>query len=282
MPLGSHSGQDIMQASLIDAIFLSEKRKGLLLLLMDGPKDMDEIKETLDVTSSAMLPQIKKLRKLDLIVCNNRVYSLTEAARILVRKMKPLLDTINVFEGNYEYWMSRHMDSIPEEFRDRIGDLDKCDLKRPDMIYIFEPPAEFNESLAKSNRIKTLASFFHPQCPRNYAMLAKRGVSITLILTKAVFDRMKQDSAKYLKIILESDKSELFFLKEDTPIGSISVTDDIIMIALFNKDIVLDHLKLTSYEPQALQWGSDLIEHFKKLSVPVEKDKMLQELSKEE
>lgn len=271
-----------MQASLIDAIFLSEKRKGLLLLLMDGPKDMDEIKEALNVTASAMLPQIKKLRKLDLIVCNNRVYSLTEAARILVRKMKPLLETINVFEDNYEYWMSRHMDSIPEEFRDRIGELDKCELKRPDMIYIFEPPEEFNESLANSNSIKTLASFFHPQCPHNYAMLAKRGISITLILTKAVFDRMKQDSAKYLKIILESGNSRLFILKEDTPIGSISVTDDIFMIALFNKEIVLDHLKLTSHEPQALQWGSDLIEHFKTISVPVDREKMLQEISKEE
>jgi predicted transcriptional regulator len=270
-----------MQASLIDAMFLSEKRKGLLLLLMNGPKDMDEIKETLDVTSSAMLPQIKKLRKLNLIVCNDRVYSLTDAARILVGKMEPLLNTINVFEDNYEYWMSRHLTSIPEEFRNRIWDLEECELKNPDMIYIFEPPAEFNESLARSESIKTLASFFHPQCPHNYAMLAKKGVSITLILTKAVFDRMKQDNIKDLKIILESDRSELFYLKEETSIGSISVTDDIIMIALLNKELVLDHLKLTSHKPQALQWGSDLIEHFKKLSVPIEKEKMLQEISKE-
>jgi len=262
-----------MQASLIDTIFLSDKRKNLLLLLMDGPKDIDEIKEVLDVTSSAMLPQIKKLRKLDLIAYDDKVYSLTDAARILVKKMKPLLGTIEVFEDNYEYWMSRNLSSIPEEFCDRIWDLEKCELKRPDMTCIFEPPKEFNDSLAKSASIETLASFFHPQCPHNYAMLAKRGINITLILTKAVFDRMKQDREKDMKIILGSDRSELFILKEDVTIGSISVTDNLFMIALFNKEMVLDHLKLTSSDPQALQWGSDLIEYFKKLSIPIEKEK---------
>ncbi|UGV41079.1 winged helix-turn-helix domain-containing protein [Methanococcoides orientis] len=269
-----------MQASLIDTIFLSEKRKNLLLLLMNGPKDIDQIKEVLDVTASAMLPQIKKLRKLDLIEYDDKVYSLTEAARMLVTKMEPLLGTIEVLEDNYEYWMSRHLSDIPEEFRNRIWNLKKCELKKPDMIYIFEPPKEFNESLAKSASIETLASFFHPQCPHNYAMLAKRGINITLILTKPVFDRMKQDSEKDLRTILESDRSELFILKEDVPIGSISVTDNLFMITLFNKEMVLDHLKLTSYDPESLQWGSELIEHFKKLSIPVEKEKMLQEITK--
>ncbi|WP_440952385.1 helix-turn-helix transcriptional regulator [Methanococcoides sp. FTZ1] len=247
---------------------------------MDGPKDIDEIKEVLDVTSSAMLPQIKKLRKLDLIEYDDRFYSLTDAARILVRKMEPLLGTIEVFEDNYEYWISRHLNCIPEEFRDRLWDLKNCELKRPDMIYIFEPPKEFNESLAKSASIDTLASFFHPQCPHNYAMLAKRGIKIKLILTKAVFDRMKKDNEKELKIILESERSELFVLKEEIPIGSISVTDNIIMISLLNKEMVIDHLKLTSYDPQALQWGLGLIGYFKNISIPVDKERMLQEISK--
>ncbi|WP_406661995.1 winged helix-turn-helix domain-containing protein [Methanolobus sp. ZRKC3] len=269
-----------MQASLIDAIFLSEKRKGLLLLLMEGPKDIDEIKEVLDVNSSAMLPQIKKLKKLDLIAYNEGFYSLTDAAWILVKKIKPLLDTIEVFENNYEYWMSRNLSSIPEQFLDRLGELEKCKLKVPDMIYLFEPPKEFNESLTKSTSIKTLASFFHPQCPHNYAQLAKRGVSITLILTKAVFDRMKQDSEKYLRILLESEKSELFIIEEDIQLGSISITDDIFMIALFNKEMMLDHLKLISYEDQALQWGDDLIEHFKELSITVDKKSMLEEIGR--
>ena len=55
-----------MESSLLDVLFLSEKRKNLLLLLLDGPKTIEEIKNTLDVRSSPIMTQIKILMKQDL------------------------------------------------------------------------------------------------------------------------------------------------------------------------------------------------------------------------
>ena len=52
-----------MESSLLDVLFLSEKRKNLLLLLLDGPKNIEEIKSTLDVRSSPIMTQIKILMK---------------------------------------------------------------------------------------------------------------------------------------------------------------------------------------------------------------------------
>ncbi len=57
-----------MESSLLDVLFLSEKRKNLLLLLLDGPKNIEEIKNTLDVRSSPIMTQIKILMKQDLVV----------------------------------------------------------------------------------------------------------------------------------------------------------------------------------------------------------------------
>lgn len=57
-----------MQLELLELIFLSDKRKQLLLFLKDGPKNMDEIKGALEVTSTAILPQIKKLKEKSLVV----------------------------------------------------------------------------------------------------------------------------------------------------------------------------------------------------------------------
>ena len=48
-----------MESSLLDVLFLSEKRKNLLLLLLDGPKNIEEIKNILDVRSSPIMTQIK-------------------------------------------------------------------------------------------------------------------------------------------------------------------------------------------------------------------------------
>ena len=52
-----------MSSSLCDTIWLSEKRKNLLLLLMEGPRDIEQIKTSLNVTAKAMMPQIKILKK---------------------------------------------------------------------------------------------------------------------------------------------------------------------------------------------------------------------------
>ena len=107
-----------MESSLLDVLFLSEKRKNLLLLLLDGPKNIEEIKNTLDVRSSPIMTQIKILMKQDLVVENNRLYKLSSIGEILVPKMKTILETFNVFDKNHDYWINQDMTSIPPEFLD--------------------------------------------------------------------------------------------------------------------------------------------------------------------
>ena len=62
-----------MKVSLIDLAFLSEKRKDVLLLLEEGPKTGDEIKTALNVNSTSIMPQIKKLKEGRLIVQDERI-----------------------------------------------------------------------------------------------------------------------------------------------------------------------------------------------------------------
>ena len=52
-----------MKVSLIDLALLSEKRKDVLLLLEEGSKTGDEIKTALNVNSTSIMPQIKKLKE---------------------------------------------------------------------------------------------------------------------------------------------------------------------------------------------------------------------------
>lgn len=50
------------RSSLLDTLFLSEKRKNLLLLLKEeGPKNSEDIKDVLDFPWKSITPQIKKL-----------------------------------------------------------------------------------------------------------------------------------------------------------------------------------------------------------------------------
>ena len=57
-----------MDKALIDLLFMSQKRKDLLLLLKNGGKTIEEIIGTLNVNPTGMLPQIKKLKDEHLVL----------------------------------------------------------------------------------------------------------------------------------------------------------------------------------------------------------------------
>ena len=64
-----------MNSSLLDLILFSEKRKDFLLLLKEGPKSIEEILEKLQVSRTALLPQIKKLKEENLVIHENEYVS---------------------------------------------------------------------------------------------------------------------------------------------------------------------------------------------------------------
>ena len=89
---------------LLDVICKSEKRKGALLLLQDGAKEMEEILKSLDTNRQALLPQIRVLEEHYLVNHQNDVYKLTTIGKLLVDEMVPLLDIIEVLDIDIDYW----------------------------------------------------------------------------------------------------------------------------------------------------------------------------------
>lgn len=103
-----------MNSSLLDLILFSEKRKDFLLLLKEGPKSIEEILEKLQVSRTALLPQIKKLKEENLVIHENDIYRLSLIGKIIVEKMQPLLYTLAIFEKNEDFWAERKLTPIPQ------------------------------------------------------------------------------------------------------------------------------------------------------------------------
>jgi len=147
-----------MSSSLCDTIWLSEKRKNLLLLLMEGPRDIEQIKTFLNVTSKAMMPQIKILKKQGLVLQKDDTYILSEIGKLVVGNMLPLLSTLEVLEENKEYWASKDTGVVPSELLMRLGELGECRVIEPDLNHLFDLPREFTENLIKSRYIMSSLS----------------------------------------------------------------------------------------------------------------------------
>lgn len=257
-----------MNPGLLDLILFSEKRKDFLLLLKEGPKDIEEILEKLQVPRTALLPQIKKLKEEDLVIHEEGMYRLSTIGEIVVEKMQPLLDTLSVFENNEKFWADRKLTPIPPHLIKRICELGDHRLIEPDLSHTFDLNPEFVNNLSSSNYVHMFCSYFHPHFPTLFLNLARKGIEVSLILSGAVYLRLVEDFKEEGKELLNTESSSLYVLEKkgmETP-ALVAVSNKILSLGFFNGSGRFDRQYVISFEPQAIKWGEELFEYYRDMS----------------
>jgi predicted transcriptional regulator len=242
---------------------MSQKRKDLLLLLKNGGKTIEEIVDILNVIPTGMLPQIKKLKDEHLVLQEDREYRLAPLAEILVEKMEPLLDTLQVIEGNADYWQERDLTALPRTFLERLNELKSCFLVKPDPDNIFEPSAVFRENIGKSKKILSFSSMFHPVFSEIFLANQDDDTEITLIITGKIYERLKVDFEEELKLYLAREKRRLFICKKEIKIAMLVKTERFIAADILTSKGFFDQETIIGFEPAALRWAEDLILHYR-------------------
>jgi predicted transcriptional regulator len=261
-----------MNTPLLELIFLSEKRKDLLLFLKESPKNIAEIQVYLDAGPVAVLPQLKKLREDFLILKTGNVYSLSPLGIAITGRMKPMIDVLNVFGSKYEYWANHSVESIPLPLRERIGELANCTYSEPpDRTRLFEPHKEFIENIGKSKKMKGIASIFHPHYPSFFLSFAKTGKEISILVTYDVYERTKKEFEAELKDFLTFENAKFYVCNKKIELSHV-ITDRFLSLTLLFSDGTFDHKEdVICFTPIALQWGEDLFSYYRDMSERITK-----------
>ena len=257
-----------MNSNLLDLILFSEKRKDFLMLLKEGPKNIEEILEKLQESRTALLPQIKKLKEDNLVIHEGEIYRLSSIGEIIAEKMQPLLDTLEVFEKDPHFWADRKLAPIPADLKKRISDLGDYHLIEPDLSHTFDISPEFIKHLSNSSCIHIFLSYFHPQFPAFFLNLATNGIKVSLNLSEAVYSRFEEDFKKEGEKFLYMDNSSLFILDQkgvEIP-AAIASTDKIMILGLFNENGKFDNQFVISFDRKAIKWGENLFEYYRDMS----------------
>jgi predicted transcriptional regulator len=255
-----------MENSLLDLILLSDKRKNVLLLLLEGPKDIETIKKTLNASATSIQPQVKKLKEEHLIVQEKNLYKLSEIGKIIADKMKPLLDTISVLEEHADYWADREMSEIPHFLLRRINELGHCTIIEPHIDHMFEMIPQYIENSNKAKRLEAAIPYFHPLFPSFYLKIAENGASVSLILPELILKRWVEDYREQTEKILKIENTKLFVCKDCEKIPAITAADNFMAISLFPKNAVFDRKYVICFEPGALAWGKELYDYYEQRS----------------
>ena len=253
-----------MKLQLVNLLLFSDKRKNLLLLLAEGPRNIDEILDLLQVPRISLLPPLKKLKEEGLIVQKGDIYRLSIIGDILIQKAMPLLDAASTFEDNDYFWSHRKLDSIPSHLLKRIGELKGIQLVEPGVTQGFDLFPEIINHFTGSSKAMLLFSYFHPQIPSFSMEIAKKDVKVQLILSRDSFDRFSGDFRDTGEKIL-AKKNASIFVHAGTPLEIpplIAISENVLLIGFFNKKGRFEGQYLLSFEPRALVWGEELFEYY--------------------
>ncbi|WP_292462896.1 winged helix-turn-helix domain-containing protein [Methanolobus sp.] len=258
-----------MKKALLDVLFASEKRKSVLLTLQNDSARAEAILKSLNTTRQALLPQIRILEDHHLISRHEDTYKLTTLGKLIVNKMAPLIDTLEVLEMDIDYWGTHNLDFIPASLLKKMNGLGKCDIINPAITDIHEFDNDFYERSKVSSSVFRVSTYFHPMYSTLYPILMEHNVEIYLIISQEVLDRLRDKPDPDFAKLLENDLFKLYVYPKKVNLLTFAYNDYYFFMHLFKDNGEIDQKYILCSKPSALEWGKELFEYYLKDSVPI-------------
>ncbi len=225
-----------MKKSLIDIIFASEKRKNVLLMLLDGEKEMNLILDSLNTTRQALLPQMRILEDHCLIYKSGDSYGLTTIGTIIADEMRPFLEKIEILDNNRSYLATHNIECIPKNIFKRINELKKCKVIEPDLVNTYEVNKDFLEHARISGSLFFVFTFIHPTFPSLVSEFINKNINISIVITKELLDKLKSEWYEDFNRLMSSKNVKFYVYCKDLKISSLAVSDNCFVLRLLFKN----------------------------------------------
>ncbi|AKB84204.1 winged helix-turn-helix domain-containing protein [Methanococcoides methylutens] len=253
----------LKSTGLLSVLTFSEKRKDLLFLLEEGPRSLSQIREYFDVSSPEISPRLKEMEAANLIIKDEKEYHITPIGKVAAKYLNPLVNTLESIEKNEDFWKDHILEGIPQHLLDRISELGECIVHEESLENIYDSHKKFLDNIARSKEVCGVSSIFIPIYPEFFANLAKNNVPTSLILTRNVFEKVKNEYTETMQAYLDSDNTRLYLI-ESAKVAFVT-TDDFFSLSLFFKNGTYDPQRdLMGTGNTISNWGKELFEYYKR------------------
>ncbi|MCC4771740.1 DUF1724 domain-containing protein [Methanosarcina sp. DH2] len=235
---------------------------------------MEDIKILLDVSPTAILPQIKRLTDSNLVIQKNGSYELTDMGEQVFKKVRSLVDVLTLVEKN-DYWTEHDLGGIPQYLLDRIGDLKDCNLVKADPSQIFEPSTDLLKFFSSSLYLMVFSSFYRPEFLPLYSKLGRLESEVSLIFTESVLEKFLYNYERKIRKLSTMKNTELSVCKDGAKIAELIVSDRGMMVSLFDSQGRFYHEYMCCSESQAISWVRELFDFYKSRALKVEGEKSI-------
>lgn len=258
-----------MKKPLLDALFMSEKRKNTLLLLQDGAREMEDLLSSLDTTRTALLPQIRVLEEYNLVSHEKDTYELTPIGKLIVDNMAPLVHTTEALDVDIDYWGTHDISFIPPDLLERMNELTPCDIMSPSTEKMYEAHYEFNQMTKEQKFQFSITSFFYPNFPLIFEELLSSGVEMHIIVSQSLFDKLKADNYEDLEKIIGHKLTKFYVYPRKMNFLAFVFNETSVMLSPLKSSGEFDNRHVLCKSPSAVQWAKEFSEYYLKMSVQI-------------
>lgn len=241
----------------------------MLLLLLDGPKEMEILLKSLKTTRAALLPQIRILKESHLITKDTDTYKLTTIGKLIVEEMILFLRTANTFGTENDYFGTHYIDFIPMYLLKKLPQLGPCDVIDISIEDLFDVETEFSDKAITSKHWLQITSNIHPMFHDFYVEMINQGTDVSVIITSEIYEKVKHEYNDDFKDLIDLKLISLYLYPENLDFISFILADQSIAFKLFTHEGKYDNKKLLICSPLALEWGKELFEYYRQQSTPI-------------
>ena len=127
----------------LKSIAKSETRIKILMALNEGGKNLNQLRDEIGLTSSAILHSMRNMGIENLILKTKEGYFLTNIGKSQAILLNGLINSMSALSKTEDFWLNHDISGIPEVLLRGIGDLRDCEVIRGTTTDLFRVHSEF-------------------------------------------------------------------------------------------------------------------------------------------
>ena len=243
----------------------SNLRRRILISLKEGKKELRELRDEMEVSSTTAIHALRELEKDNLVFQDvDRSYALTKIGEIVALKLNDFVDAIEVLKKHERFWLEHDLSGIPAHLLEKIGWLNNSNVVKIDALNIIKTHTTYIEFIKTAKWIKGVSPIFSSDYPEIFENRVKQHTITQLVLTESVLKKVIDTiGLKDLKYSFSEGYLDIFVTKEDIRVA-FTVTNAFLSLGLFKPDGIYNTtLDLISTEERAVRWGVELFEYYR-------------------
>ncbi|MCE8424878.1 MAG: winged helix-turn-helix domain-containing protein [Candidatus Methanoperedens sp.] len=258
----------VNSSDIIRLAVCSDLRKDIILCLFESQKSLGDLRDNLKISSTTAIHALKELEKGNLTFQEkNKNYGLTNIGRVIAIKLLDFCNAAEVSKKYERFWLEHDLSGIPQDQMEKIGWLKNSNVAEISSLDIVKTHSYYVNSVKNAKWIKGVSPIFSSDYTKVYKELAEKNLSIQLILSEAVLNKLIEAmGTDNLKCFIDNSRVEIFVTGENIKVA-FTVTDAFLSLGLFNNNGVYDITHdLTSTDYMAVRWGDELFEYYQEKS----------------